>query len=80
MACGLPIISFDAKSANEVVVNNYNSFLITSDSLDDYVNELIQISNNKNLLESKKSNLTKTIEKYDLNLVTSQLINIYKKI
>ena len=57
-----------------------NGFLITSDSLDDYVNKLIQISNNKNLLDSKRYNLKKTIERYDLNLVTNQLIDIFKNI
>ena len=62
------------------MVNDYNGFLITSDSLNDYVNKLIQISNNKNLLESKKYNLTKTVEKFDLNIVASKLIKIYKNI
>ncbi len=80
IASGLPIISFDTKGANEIVVNDYNGFLITSDSLNDYVNKLIQISNNKNLLESKKYNLTKTVEKFDLNIVASKLIKIYKNI
>ena len=56
IASGLPIISFDTKGSNEIVVDDYNGFLITSDSLDDYVNKLIQISKNKNLLESKKNN------------------------
>ncbi len=80
IASGLPIISFDSKGANEIIVDDYNGFLITSDSLDDYVNKLIQISNNKNLLDSKRYNLTKTIERYDLNVVTNQLIDIFKNI
>ena len=79
MASGLPVISFNSKGANEVVLDNYNGYLVNSDDLDIFTKKIQDLQNN-NLINSIKDNTIKTAEKYDLELVTKKLINIYKKL
>ena len=80
MASGLPVISFDKKGANEIIVNNHNGYLIYSDDIEIFVKKIRDISNNKDILNHIKVNVFKTVEKYDLEMVTKKLINIYKGI
>tara|TARA_B100000780_G_C21108091_1_gene447592 strand:+ start:842 stop:2002 length:1161 start_codon:yes stop_codon:yes gene_type:complete len=79
MASGLPVISFNSKGANEVVLDSYNGYLVNSNNLDIFTKKILDIQN-KNLINSIKDNMLKTAERYDLELVTKKLINIYKKL
>jgi glycosyltransferase involved in cell wall biosynthesis len=79
MASGLPVISFNSKGANEVVLDNYNGYLVNSDDLDIFTKKIQDLQNN-NFINSIKDNTIKTAEKYDLELVAKKLINIYKKL
>ena len=79
MASGLPVISFNSKGANEVVMDNYNGYLVNSNDLDFFTKKISDIQN-KNLINSIKDNTLKTAERYDLELVTKKLINIYKRL
>ena len=79
MACGLPVISFNSKGANEVILDNYNGYLVNSNDLDFFTKKILDIQN-KNFINSIKDNTHKTAERYDLELVTKKLINIYKKL
>ena len=80
MAGGLPVISFDTKGANEIIINNHNGYLIYSNDMNDFVKKIVDIYNDKKTLNLTKLNVFKTVEKYDLEIVTKKLINIYKKI
>jgi len=79
MASGLPVISFNSKGANEVVLDNYNGYLVNSNDLDFFTKKISDIQN-KNLINSIKDNTLKTAQRYDLELVTKKLINIYKRL
>jgi len=80
MASGLPVISFDTKGANEIIINNHNGYLIYSKNIADFVKKIKDIYNDKDILNVAKDNVLKSAEKYDLELVTKNLINIYKEI
>ena len=80
MAGGLPVISFDTKGANEIIINNHNGYLIYSNDMNDFVKKIVDIYNDKKTLNLTKLNVFKTVEKYDLEIVTKKLINIYKEI
>jgi glycogen synthase len=80
MASGLPVISFDTKGANEIIINNNNGYLIYSKNIDDFVKKIKDLSNSENILKSTKLNVFKSIEKYDLEFVTKKLIKIYKEV
>jgi glycosyltransferase involved in cell wall biosynthesis len=79
MACGLPVISFNSKGANEVVLDNYNGYLVNSRDLDSFIKKILDIKNN-NFIDFAKNNIFKSAEKFDLELVTKKLINIYNKL
>jgi L-malate glycosyltransferase len=80
MASGLPIISFNSKGANEIIIDNHNGYIIYSDNIDDFVKKIISLSKNKKEIDIKKVNAYKSAEKYDLDLVSKKLLHIYKNI
>ena len=71
MACGLPVISFNSKGANEVVLDNYNGYLVNSRDLDSFIKKILDIKNN-NFIDFAKNNIFKSAEKFDLELVTKK--------
>ena len=80
MASGLPIISFNSKGANEIIIDDHNGYIIYSDNIDDFVKKIISLSKNKKEIDIKKVNAYKSAEKYDLDLVSKKLLHIYKNI
>ncbi|MDA9604854.1 glycosyltransferase family 4 protein [Candidatus Pelagibacter sp.] len=80
MASGLPVITFNSKGANEIVIDNYNGYLIKSNNLDSYVKKIKDIDNNKAIMKLTKDNVFKSAEKYDLELTTIKLIKTYEKL
>ena len=77
MACGLPVISFDTKGANEIIINNHNGYLIHSNDLNDFALKIKVLHDDKDILNLTKVNVLESVKKYDLELVTKKLINIY---
>ena len=80
MASGLPVISFNSKGANEIIVDNHNGYIIYSDNIDDLVKKIMNLSINKKEINILKANAYNSVEKYDLNLVSKKLLHIYKNI
>jgi|MDTF01.1.fsa_nt_gb glycosyltransferase involved in cell wall biosynthesis len=80
MASGLPVISFNSKGANEIIIDNHNGYIIYSNNIDDLVKKIINLSINKKEINILKANAYNSVEKYDLNLVTKKLLHIYKNI
>ena len=79
MASGLPAISFDTKGANEIIINNYNGYVVYSKNIDDFVKKIKEIYTDKNF-NLNKDDVFKSAEKYDLEFVTKKLIKIYKEV
>ena len=50
MASGLPIVSFDTKGVNELIINKKNGFLIKENNFIAFTNEIINFDKNKNYL------------------------------
>ena len=80
MTSGLPVISFNSKGANEIIVDNHNGYIIYSDNIDDLVKKIMNLSINKKEINILKANAYNSVEKYDLNLVSKKLLHIYKNI
>ena len=66
MACRLPVVSFNSKGANEIIVNQYNGYIINSESIDDFVKKIEYLYKNKDKINFIKIN-TYMSEKYDLD-------------
>lgn len=80
LASGLPIISFDTKGANEIIINNYNGLIIKNYKNKSYINKISEISKNNIFLDALKSNTLKSVKKYDLDQVSNKVLEIFKKI
>ena len=80
LASGTPIISFNTKGANEIINSNYNGFIIRDFSLDDYVEKIEQIKNDRSILKKIKQNSKSSVEKYDLGYNTELLNDFYSRI
>ena len=80
LASGTPIISFNTKGANEIINSNHNGFIIKDFNLDDFVQKIEQIKNDRTILKKIKQNSKSSVKKYDLNYNTKLLNNFYLRI
>jgi len=78
LASNLPILSFNTKGIDELIVNNKNGFLINSFNYKKYVNVIDKIS--KNQISITKLETMKTVKNFDLDKNTKELIELYKKV
>jgi len=78
LACNLPIITFDTKGGNELVVENYNGKIVKEFLPEEMAKTIINYHKIEGLLESQKKNTLLSIQKYDLSTVTDTTIKIYQ--
>jgi len=62
-----PILSFNSKGANEIIVNNFNGFLVNNEI--EIIKKLKEISSNREIIYNLEKNLLESVKKFDLNLV-----------
>ena len=77
LAAGIPIISFDTKGANEIIINNHNGFILKEEEIDKIGEKIKEIYSKPKLIEKLKVGINETALKYDLNLVTKKFLNTY---
>ena len=78
LASNLPILSFNTKGIDELIVNNKNGFLINNLNYKRYVNVIDKIS--KNQISIIKLDTIKTVKNFDLDKNTKELIKLYKNV
>ena len=78
LASDVPVLTYDTKGANELVINNYNGFIVDNDK--ELIKKIIDLSKNKNLINVLKKNLKNSIMQYDLDLATKSIILEYQNI
>ena len=79
MASGLPVVSFDTKGVNELIINKKNGFLIPENNFIKFTNEIINFDKNKNYLDQKSFN-NDYLKKFDLENEVNNIIKIYKQV
>ena len=75
IACGIPVISFNTKGANELILNNENGYLIMNYSAEEMADFLMK--KYESLFKNKFIN-SNSIEKFDLKLNSLQTLSNYK--
>ena len=80
LACNLPVITFDTKGGNELVVENYNGKIVKEFLPEEMAKTIINYHKMQDLLENQKKNALLSIQKYDLNTVTNSTIKIYQNL
>lgn len=80
LASRVPIISFSGKGSDEIVKDKINGFLINKDNILDFTNKICKINENKSIIDDMKNNCLNSIKKFDLDINSNRLIDIYKRL
>lgn len=78
MACGCPVVSIDGPGQRDIIKDGLNGFLC-KDS-EDMVSKILEISQNKELLENLSNNARKTSQQYSPSHMACKLIDFYHEI
>ncbi len=80
LASRVPIISFSGKGSDEIVKDKINGFLINKDNILDFTDKICKINENKSIIDDMKHNCLNSIKKFDLDINSNRLIDIYKRL
>ena len=79
LACGLPVLSFNTKGGNELVVDSLNGKLVNEYSANKMAEAIISYQK-ENWYELHKKNTTYSVLKYDLKKTALSVIEYYKNL
>lgn len=74
---GKPIVMINDPGLGDIVIDNYNGFLV-SGSVDDFADKVNQVLNNKKLYDSMSLNSRKIAERFTIHRQTIKLLEIYR--
>lgn len=77
MAAQLPIISTDVGGIKDIVTNN--GILVEAENIDELVNALRELIEDKRLREKLGRNSLKNVQSYDSKIIADQYIELYMK-
>ena len=80
LASKVPIITFNTKGANEIVLENLNGKIIKSFKNEEYVKKIIYYYKNREKLNSLKSKAFNSVKKYDLKIASNKIIEVIKSL
>ncbi len=79
LACGLPVLSFNIKGANELIINNYNGTLVDKYCATKMAENIISYQKDE-IYEKQKKNTLESVVKFDLKKIATSVKNYYKTI
>jgi glycosyltransferase involved in cell wall biosynthesis len=82
LSMGIPVVTFNARGNNDIVINNYNGQLIStqknqSQEINDFASKIELLSNNKRLKDEMISNALKDRNKYSRQNFIEESLNFY---
>jgi glycosyltransferase involved in cell wall biosynthesis len=77
MASGLPVIALNGKGNKDIVINNYNGFLIEKPSIELMGDKIIEILENKKKFNELSKNAVEFAKKYSIEEYIDNLLNFY---
>ncbi|MDA9717786.1 glycosyltransferase family 4 protein [Candidatus Pelagibacter sp.] len=75
LSANLPVLTFNTKGANEIIIDKYNGYIINGNNIKTFCRKLLSFNKNKNLFKSKPYNSSR---KYDLEKLKKEYIKIYQ--
>ena len=75
LSANLPVLTFDTKGANEIIINNYNGFIIKNDNKSNFCKKILQLSKDKKFFKNKPISSSK---KYDLDKLKKDYEKMYQ--
>ncbi len=80
-AAGIPIIATDVGGIPEVVLHNFNGYLISPNSVDDIVDKILYLIENRELAKKMGQNGRSLVKKkFSVDKMVSSYINLYREI
>ena len=79
LASNLPVITFDTKGGNELIINNYNGVILRNFSTTAMANAIINYQKNINIYNNHRKNTLPSVFPFNLSKTTEKTIEIYKK-
>lgn len=76
MAAGLPVISLDGKGNRDIVISDYNGYMV-SNSVEEFASRIIYLKENKEVANRISLNAVKFAQDYDIKIYTDKLLKIY---
>ena len=80
MSCKTAIIASNVGGNNELIKNNVNGITIDPNETDLFVEQIMNLFNNKQLQQSLVENAFITVQKYDWSKIGNLYLNIYQSI
>ena len=80
MAMGNPIVASDVRGNNDLVKDGVNGYLVPLNDSEMMAQRIIELIENKELLDSFGKQSLTMVEKYGLDSVISQMLDIYKSL
>jgi glycosyltransferase involved in cell wall biosynthesis len=80
MACKTAIIASDVGGNSELIKNNLNGITIKPNNIDSFVEQIINLFDNKKLHQLLVDNALKTVEKYNWNEVGHLYLDVYQSV
>lgn len=77
MATGLPLIVTDCRGNRDLVENNRNGFIVPINDELAFVNSIIEILEDKQLMDQMSKESQKMVKKFDKGLVESSILETY---
>ena len=77
MSVGLPIVSLDGKGNGDLIQNDVNGYLIPQGDANQFVDRIIDLTNNPSCFSRIQQNGFETAKKYDIVPYCDRLIEIY---
>ncbi len=74
LSANIPVITFNTKGANEIIINNYNGFVIKKNDYKKICKKIIFLYKNKNFFKSKP---IKSSKKYNLGFLVKKYLKAY---
>lgn len=76
---GLPIISYDITSAPEMIKDGYNGYIIKDYNNEEYLNKMLELSSNENMLKEFSENSRKFSNSKSDDLIIKKWIKLFNE-
>jgi len=80
MACKIPVIAYDVGGNKELIMNNQNGFLINSGSVNELKNKIIQLSEDKNLVNKFGQKSSELIKNFQWSNIGKKYLQLYESL
>lgn len=78
MASGTPIVCIDGNGNRELIINNFNGFILNKTDLFLFCEKVMELYNNPSLYQKFQKNGKEFCEKYDIKEYVKKLLTHYK--